>query len=297
MITFARTAKRSLTILLGALLAVSMISGTCAAAQQKSPVKSEALRQVLRQYTTGALADYVAVRTDKLVSFQRSLLASPEISRFKTEESKRMAMGMLAADGFFCMAFGKNAEAAQYYEAFHRLAQELPLRDLADIDMRPTAAMEAFFKDPAGRSDADLDKVAKELDQKMLANFDKLASTHEGIDYAIDLFYGSEIEAIYLVAQMVIQSDGKSAGAIAALAAEEPNIVFVQKLIAAIEGDPIQKKISEVPEKKPMLTAVMKTLKRKDGKLGRAEAASILKLVSTERKKIANGTIVGKTAK
>jgi len=294
MIKFVHTAKQSLAILLGALLVVSMISGESTAAQQKAPMNSEALRQVLKQYNTGTLADYVSVRTDKLVSFQRSLLANPDISRFKTEESKRMAMGMLGIDGFFCMAFGKNAEAAQYYEAFHRLAQELPLRDLADIDMRPSAAMEAFFKDPAGRSDAELDKMARELDQKMLANFDKLASTHEGIDFAVDLFYGSEIEAIYLVAQMVIQSDGKSAGAIATLAAEEKNIAFVEKMIAAVESDPMQKKISEVPEKKAILNPVMKTLKRRDGKLGRAEAAVILKTVSTERKKIANGTIVGK---
>lgn len=295
MVKFVNTAKLSLAIGLGALLIVSMISGTCAAAQQQPP-NTEALRKVLRQFTTGVLADYIAVRTDKLVSFQRSLLVDPDISRFKTEESKRMAVGVLSIDGFFCMAFGRNAEAAQYYEAFHRLSRELPLRDLADIDMKPTAAMEAFFKNPAGTSDADLDRIAKELDRKMIANLDKLASTREGIDFAIDMFYGSEIEALYLVAQMVIQSDGKSPGAIAALTGEQNNVVYVQKLIAAIESDPTQKKISQVPERKAILTPVMKILKKK-GNLGRADAEAVLKLVSPERKKIAGGASAGKTAK
>lgn len=297
MINFLGNVRLSLATLLGSLLVITMISGTCAAAGQTPSPKAEAFRKALKHYNNTVFADYITVRTDKLLSFQPSLLANPDISRFKSGKAKQEAMGVVGLSAFYCLAFGKNAEAAKYYAAFYRLADELSLRDLADIDMRPSPAMEAFFKDPAAATDADLDKVVRELDKKMVVAFGKFASTQEGIDAAIDMAYGTEIEALYLLSQMVIQSDGKSAETIAAMAAEKANIVFAQRIIAAVEGDPTQRKISQIPERKRLLDAVMKTIKRKDGKLGKADAVAILKIVSPERKRIVSGGATGKGAK
>ena len=291
---FNRTILFSFAILVIALLAFGGISE---AGQESPPLNIEAVRQVLKQYSPAALTEYIVVRKDKLVSFQSSALAKPDSSVFKTEDAKRMGMGLLIADGFYCLAFGKNAEAAKYYEAYYRLSRELPLRDLANIDMKPSPAMEAFFKDPTKMSDADLNKLDQEWNRKVIANLEILAASTDGIHFAVDLFYAMEIESIYLVAQSVIQSDGKSEGAIAALAGEENNIKFVEKLMAAVHTDPSQRIVFEISEKKAFLTPIVNLLKKKAGKLSKADAKEVLKMVAPERKKIATGILVEKKAK
>jgi len=297
MIKCNTTAKRLMEILFGVLLVVSMTFVECEANQKKSPLNTEAFRKILRQYTTGTLADYTVVRQDKLVSFQQSLLAKPDISPFKTEEAKRMGMGLFSTDGFYCLAYGNTAEAVKYYDVYYRLLRELPLRDLADIDTKPSSSMEAFLKNPSKTTDAELDKIVREIDKKVITNLEKLAATPEGIQFAIDFFYAVEIESLYLVSQTVIQSDGKSQGAIATLAVAENDIRFIEKLLATVERDVIQKKTFKVSEKKAVLSPVMKILKKKAGKLGKSDAVAILKIVSPERKRIVNGGIIGNGAK
>lgn len=283
------------------LVVVAMfVTGTSAQAETPAVATGtaeEALRAVLREYAPMALSEYTSVRQDELVSFQGNLLIASVVAPFTTPEAKRMAMGLMLTNGFYCLAFGKNAEAAKYYEAYHQLADELALRDLADIDMTPPASLKTFFADPSAADDAQLSQIVKDMDQKLITNLEILASQPAGVDLAVDLFYAVSIESFYLVAQMVVQCDGKSEGALLALANEAKNADVVVKALAAVESDPRYATICEVPEKKAVLDPVLALLKEKAGKLGKSDAETILKLIAAERAAMVAGTIAGKDLK
>jgi len=225
------------------------------------------------------------------VSYQPSLPARLDPAVFETAEARRYALGICTADIFYTALFDKKEEMAVYVLTAKKLIDTSGIRNHFDLDKLNEKDL-AMLDDPKSMTEEDIGLILSRVDDMTKKIFMKLSNAPKGIDPIVDVSFATAVESLYLISQLVLQSDG-GAQALAALANEQGTIEYLMQLMTAVESNAYLKTICELDEKRLVLDPILALYKKKSGNLTKEDGKAILSIIAPVRQKMVTGTLKG----
>lgn len=191
-------------------------------------------------------------------------------------ESRRLMVGVYLMDMNYAVIFGKTQAGANFAGASEALMGKLGFRNQKIIAQYRKAINE--LKSPAAK------QAFRDLNTMVEEYFAEMVNSPEGVEFAVDAFYGWAIEGLYLTCELISQSDYNPA-LVRYLNDQKATVDALCNVLVTFKHAPNLKKLVDSDDRLALLSQISKILS-KSRTLGKDEVEAIRVVVTPERLKI-----------